>query len=77
MKVEIIRQVIFETMEEMRVNPYGLTFYNTKRGVSVAFISAFGESVKDCFKYDDELSVLSSKATELCSKFRHIDMPFA
>lgn len=77
MKVEIIRQVIFETMEEMRVNPYGLTFYNTKRGVSVSFISVFGESVKDCFKYDDELSVLSTKAKDLCSKFREINIPFA
>lgn len=77
MKSEVLRKIIFYSMEKMNVNPYGLTIYNTKRGVSVAFISAFGESVKECFKYDEELAVLYNKASELCLKFRMIDKPFS
>ena len=77
MKGEVLRNIIFDTMKNLKVNPYGLTIYNTKRGVSVAFISAFGESVKECFRYDEEIGVLYNKASELCLKFRRIDKPFA
>ena len=73
---EIIRKVIGDTMVEMKVNPYGLTFYNTKRGVSVAFISAFGESVKECFEYAEGMDSLYDKASEMCLKFKAIDKPF-
>lgn len=77
MKSKVLRKIIFDSMEKMKVNPYGLTIYNTKRGMSVAFISAFGESVKERFRYDEEITVLYNKASELCLKFRRIDKPFA
>lgn len=77
MKSDALRKILFDTMEKMLVNPYGLTIYRTKRGLSVAFISAFGESVKECFRYDEEIDVLYNKASDLCLKFRRIDKPFA
>ena len=56
MKYEIIRSLIIEAMERANINPYGLTLYNTKRGIAVAFISAFGESAKDCFGYNENIT---------------------
>ena len=77
MKYEVIRSLIIEAMEQANVNPYGITIYNTKRGMAIAFISAFGESVKDCFAYDDNITDLREKADSLCERFEKIDKPFA
>ena len=76
MKYEIIRSLIIEAMERANINPYGLTLYNTKRGIAVAFISAFGESAKDCFGYDENITDLRKKAVSLCDRFEKIDKPF-
>ena len=77
MKYEVIRALLIEAMERASVNPYGITIYNTKRGMAIAFISAFGESVKDCFAYDDNITDLRKKADSLCERFEKIDKPFA
>ena len=77
MKYEVIRSLIIEAMDRANINPYGITFYNTKRGMAIAFISAFGESVKDCFGYDDDVTNLRKKADNLCERFEKIDKPFA
>ena len=76
MKYEIIRSLIIEAMERANINPYGLTLYNTKRGIAVAFISAFGESAKDCFGYNENITDLRKKAISLCERFEKIDKPF-
>ena len=77
MKSQIIRSLIIEVMEEKNINPYGITLYNTKRGMAIAFISAFGESVKDCFCYNEDITGLRKKANSLCERFEKIDKPFA
>ena len=77
MKSQIIRSLIIEAMERENINPYGITFYNTKRGLAIAFISAFGESVKDCFGYNENITDLRKKADSLCERFEKIDKPFA
>ena len=76
MKSEIIRTLLIEAMEQAKINPYGITLYNTKRGIAVAFISAFGESAKDCFGYDENITDLRKKANSLCERFEKIDKPF-
>ena len=77
MKYEIIRSLIIEAIERANINPYGITLYNTKRGMAVAFISAYGESAKDCFGYDENITDLREKASSLCERFEKIDKPFA
>ena len=77
MKDEIRRSLIIEAMERANINPYGLTLYNTKRGMGVAFISAFGGSAKDWFGYDENITDLRKKANSLCERFEKIDKPFA
>ena len=77
MKSQIIRSLIIEEMEMKNINPYGITLYNTKRGIAVAFISAFGESVKDCFGYDENITELRKKANSLCERFEKVDKPFS
>lgn len=77
MKSQIIRSLIFESMEDVNINPYGITLYNTKRGMAIAFISAFGESVKDCFGYNEDITELRKKANSLCERFAKVDKPFA
>ena len=76
MKYEIIRSLIIEAIERANINPYGITLYNTKRGMAVAFISAYGESAKDCFGYDENITDLRKKAISLCERFEKIDKPF-
>ena len=76
MKSEIIRTLIIEAIERANINPYGITLYNTKRGMAIAFISGFGESVKDCFGYNENITDLRKKATSLCERFEKIDKPF-
>ena len=76
MRYEIIRSLIIEAIERANINPYGITLYNTKRGMAVAFISAFGESTKDCFGYDENITDLRKKANSLCERFEKIDKPF-
>lgn len=77
MKSEIIRTLLIEAMEQANINPYGITLYNTKRGMAVAFISAFGESTKDCFGYDENITDLRKKAISLCERFKKVDKPFS
>lgn len=77
MKSQIIRSLIIEAMEKENINPYGITFYNTKRGLSIAFISAFGESAKDCFAYNEDITELRKKANSLCERFEKVDKPFS
>ena len=76
MKYEIIRSLIIEALEKANINPYGITLYNTKRGMAAAFISAYGESAKDCFGYDENITDLRKKAMSLCERFEKIDKPF-
>lgn len=77
MKYEVIRLLLIEEMERANIKPYGITLYNTKRGMAVAFISAFGESVKDCFAYNEDITNLRKKAYSLCERFAKIDKPFS
>ena len=77
MKYEIIRTLIIEAIERANINPYGITLYNTKRGMAVAFISAYGESAKDCFGYNENITDLRKKADSLCERFEKIDKPFS
>ena len=77
MKYEVIRSLIIEAIDQANINPYGITLYNTKRGMAIAFISAFGESVKDCVGYNENITDLRKKADSLCERFEQIDKPFA
>lgn len=76
MRSQIIRSLIIEAMESENINPYGMISYNTKRGITVAFISAFGGSAKDCFGYNEDITELRKKANRLCEMFEKIDKPF-
>ena len=76
MKSQIILSLIIEAMKRENINPYGITFYNTKRGLAAAFISAFGDSVKDCFGYNEDVTNLRKKANSLCERFAKVDKPF-